>query len=69
VLLRADRRAVRHGDFTSRADLIDKIETYVIEKNTTATPIPMGLRRHRAQDRMTPDELTRRCTGMRLRSV
>lgn len=32
------RRVIRHGDFTSRTDLIDKIETYVIEKNTTAKP-------------------------------
>lgn len=32
------RRVVRHGDFNSRTDLIDKIETYVIEKNTTAKP-------------------------------
>jgi len=32
------RRVVRHGDFPSREDLINKIETYVIEKNTTAKP-------------------------------
>jgi transposase len=32
------RRVIRHGDFSSRADLIDKIETYVIDKNTTAKP-------------------------------
>ncbi|MFB9187437.1 IS630 family transposase, partial [Dactylosporangium sucinum] len=32
------RRVVRHGDFTSRDDLINKIETYVIAKNTTAKP-------------------------------
>jgi transposase len=32
------RRVVRHGDFSSRTDLIDKIETYVIEKNTIAKP-------------------------------
>jgi len=32
------RRVVRHGDFPSRDDLINKIETYVIEKNTTAKP-------------------------------
>jgi transposase len=32
------RRVVRHGDFPSREDLINKIETYVIDKNTTAKP-------------------------------
>lgn len=32
------RAVVRHGDFTSRDDLIDKIETYVIEKNAAAKP-------------------------------
>ncbi len=32
------RRVIRHGDFTSRDDLIEKIETYVIKKNTTAKP-------------------------------
>ncbi|WP_155369987.1 IS630 family transposase [Catellatospora vulcania] len=32
------RRVLRHGDFSSRTDLINKIETYVIEKNTTTTP-------------------------------
>ena len=32
------RRVVRHGDFASRDDLINKIETYVIAKNTTAKP-------------------------------
>lgn len=32
------RRVIRHGDFTSRTDLIHKIETYVIDKNTTAKP-------------------------------
>ncbi|MFI7548078.1 IS630 family transposase [Actinoplanes sp. NPDC049599] len=32
------RRVVRHGNFPSREDLITKIETYVIEKNTTAKP-------------------------------
>jgi transposase len=32
------RRVVRHGDFRSRDDLVEKIETYVIEKNTTAKP-------------------------------
>jgi len=32
------RRVIRHGDFPSRDDLINKIETYVIEKNTTAKP-------------------------------
>lgn len=32
------RRVIRHGDFPSREDLINKIETYVIEKNTTAKP-------------------------------
>lgn len=32
------RRVIRHGNFPSREDLINKIETYVIEKNTTAKP-------------------------------
>jgi hypothetical protein len=32
------RRVVRHGDFPSREDLINKIDRYVIEKNTTAKP-------------------------------
>ncbi|WP_232533912.1 hypothetical protein [Plantactinospora sp. KBS50] len=32
------RRVVRHGDFSSRDDLIEKIESYVIKKNTTAKP-------------------------------
>ena len=32
------RRVIRHGDFSSRTDLIEKIETYVIAKNTTAKP-------------------------------
>jgi transposase len=32
------RRVLRHGDFSSRDDLINKIETYVIEKNATAKP-------------------------------
>jgi transposase len=32
------RAVIRHGDFTSRNDLIDKIETYVIAKNDTAKP-------------------------------
>ncbi len=32
------RAVIRHGDFTSRDDLIDKLDTYVIEKNTTAKP-------------------------------
>jgi transposase len=32
------RAVIRHGDFTSRDDLINKIETYVIAKNDTAKP-------------------------------
>jgi transposase len=32
------RRVLRHGDFSSRDDLIDKLETYVINHNTTAKP-------------------------------
>lgn len=32
------RRVIRHGDFCSRDDLINKIEAYVNEKNTTARP-------------------------------
>ena len=32
------RAVIRHGDFTSRDDLINKIETYVITKNVTAKP-------------------------------
>ncbi|WP_239159786.1 IS630 family transposase [Winogradskya humida] len=32
------RGVVRHGDFSSRDDLINKIEPYAIEKNTTAKP-------------------------------
>ncbi|WP_329102027.1 hypothetical protein OG792_22690 [Micromonospora sp. NBC_01699] len=32
------RRVVHHRDFPPHEDLIDKIETYVIEKNTTAKP-------------------------------
>ena len=32
------RAVIRHGDFTSRDDLIDKIDTYVIAKNDTAKP-------------------------------
>ena len=32
------RAVIRHGNFTSRDDLIDKLDTYVIAKNTTAKP-------------------------------
>lgn len=32
------RRALRHGDFPCRDDLIDKLDTYVIGHNTTANP-------------------------------
>jgi len=32
------RRVLRHGDFSSRDDLIDKLDTYVINHNTTAKP-------------------------------
>ena len=32
------RRVLRHGDFPSRDDLIDKLDTYVIGHNTTAKP-------------------------------
>lgn len=32
------RRVIRHGDFSSRDDLIDKLETYVIGRNETAKP-------------------------------
>ncbi|MFF1473711.1 IS630 family transposase [Streptomyces mirabilis] len=32
------RRVLRHGDFPSREDLIDKLDTYVIGHNTTAKP-------------------------------
>ncbi|MFE2745800.1 IS630 family transposase, partial [Streptomyces scopuliridis] len=32
------RRVLRHGDFPSRDDLIDKMDTYVIAHNTTAKP-------------------------------
>lgn len=32
------RRVLRHGDFHSRDDLIDKLETYVIKHNETAKP-------------------------------
>ncbi|MEU8927106.1 IS630 family transposase [Kitasatospora sp. NPDC048545] len=34
------RRVVRHGDFTGRDDLIDKLETYAIGHNETAKPYP-----------------------------
>jgi transposase len=33
------RRVLRHGEFTSRNDLIDKIDTYVINRNDTAKPL------------------------------
>jgi hypothetical protein len=32
------RAVIRYGDFTSRDDLINKIETYVMTKNETAKP-------------------------------
>jgi len=32
------RRVLRHGDFSSRDDLIDKLESYVINHNVTAKP-------------------------------
>jgi len=32
------RRVLRHGDFSSRDDLIDKLETYVINRNDDAKP-------------------------------
>ena len=32
------RRVLRHGDFASREDLIDKLESYVIKHNDTAKP-------------------------------
>lgn len=32
------RRVLRHGDFASRDDLIDKVDTYVIAHNTVAKP-------------------------------
>lgn len=32
------RAVIRHGDFTTRDDLIDKLDTYVIEKNAVAKP-------------------------------
>jgi transposase len=32
------RRVLRYGDFSSRDDLIDKLETYVIGRNETAKP-------------------------------
>jgi len=32
------RRVLRHGDFSSRDDLIDKLDTYVIGRNETAKP-------------------------------
>lgn len=32
------RRVLRHGDFTSRDDLIDKMDSYMIKRNETARP-------------------------------
>ncbi|QES51975.1 hypothetical protein DEJ50_33260 [Streptomyces venezuelae] len=32
------RRVLRHGDFSSRDDLIDKLESNVITRNETAKP-------------------------------
>ncbi|TKA01982.1 hypothetical protein [Actinacidiphila oryziradicis] len=32
------RRVLRHGDFPSREDLIDKLDTYMINRNETAKP-------------------------------
>jgi transposase len=32
------RRVLRHGDFSSRDGLIDKLDTYVINRNETAKP-------------------------------
>ncbi|MFE0351440.1 transposase [Streptomyces griseoluteus] len=32
------RRVLRYGDFSSRDDLINKLESFVINHNTTATP-------------------------------
>jgi transposase len=32
------RRVLRHGDFSSRDDLIDKMNTYMIKRNETARP-------------------------------
>jgi hypothetical protein len=32
------RRVLRHGDFTSRDDLIDKLESYAVKHNDTAKP-------------------------------
>ncbi|MEY9968528.1 hypothetical protein ABIA33_006612 [Streptacidiphilus sp. MAP12-16] len=29
---------MRHGDFSSRDDLIDKLESFVVNHNTTAKP-------------------------------
>ncbi|WP_091461449.1 hypothetical protein [Micromonospora inyonensis] len=38
VFSASTHRVIRQGDFTSRADLIDRIATRVINKNTTAKP-------------------------------
>jgi transposase len=48
------RRVVRHGDFSSRTDLIDKIETYVIDEEHHRQALPMDLRWNPTQGRMTP---------------
>ncbi|MDH6113879.1 hypothetical protein P3T36_002700 [Kitasatospora sp. MAP12-15] len=32
------RRVIRHGDFSSREDLIDKLTAYAINRNETARP-------------------------------
>ncbi|MBT2405545.1 hypothetical protein J7F00_18885 [Streptomyces sp. ISL-21] len=37
-LLRADPQRPSHGDFTSRDDLIDKLDSYIINRNETAKP-------------------------------
>lgn len=29
---------IRYGDFSSRDDLINKIETYILDKNETSKP-------------------------------
>jgi hypothetical protein len=47
-----DRRVLRHGDFSSRDDLVDKLDTYVINRDETAEP-----------DRWTYSGMSRRWTG------
>ncbi|WP_406389293.1 transposase [Streptomyces sp. NBC_00211] len=65
------RRVLRHGDFSSRDDLIDTMDTYMIKRNETARPFKWTYAASPLQAGRTPlHEYSRSSTSvLRRRSV